>query len=463
MPAPLSVEGMRAVRQTIRTMATTSSGSLRHLAAEIVTAGIADGVSFVDTDDGRVLAAVGTLARGADLSDDGLLQLAIPTEAAATFTMVADLADTVLADTVVEDVVVLLALRLDLLEARARALEAERHTRTLSHASQVLGQTMDVTQVLEKILGQLKKVVPFDSASVQLLEDDTNLRIIGVQGFDNSDEILTLSFSLDGHNPNKDVISSRATHILKDAATVYPHFNAGPHRPAAIRGWMGVPLTFKGELLGMLTIDSQEADFYNDAHARTAEAFAAQAAVAIANARMYGEMQRLASHDTLTGLPNRRHLEEASKPIIASSLVQEQPLSLLMIDVDHFKQVNDSHGHAVGDEVLVAVADRLRQVVRPDDLVARVGGEEFVVLLAGSDLIMSMTVAERLRAAIAARPIATEVGDLDITVSVGGFVCEDPNDGDRRALKVMMDLADKALYNAKAEGRNCTVVDAPLA
>jgi PAS domain S-box-containing protein len=188
----------------------------------------------------------------------------------------------------------------------ARLFEAERAAReqaeALHRATQALSATLDLQQVFALILSELRQVVAYDSASVQQLEGD-RLVIIGGRGFPNLEELLGVRFDLAaGDNPNAEVIRSRAPLILKDAPAAYPAFRHEPHTQAGIRAWLGVPLLFGDCLIGMLALDKRTPDFYTGEHARLAEAFAVQAAIAIENARLYDEAQR---HNRELALLNR--------------------------------------------------------------------------------------------------------------------------------------------------------------
>jgi diguanylate cyclase (GGDEF)-like protein len=160
------------------------------------------------------------------------------------------------------------------------------------------------------------------------------------------------------------------------------------------------------------------------------------------------ELDRITRTDALTGLFNRRHLWERLTEMVSSGRRTGRPIGVLMLDLDHFKTINDSAGHAAGDAVLCAVADRLRAEVRLEDVVGRWGGEEFVVILDSASAVDAGLVAERLRLRIAAEPVAVEpAGEVPVTVSIGCAV--GPEDGEE-----LLHHADAALYRAKAGGRN---------
>lgn len=169
---------------------------------------------------------------------------------------------------------------------------------------------------------------------------------------------------------------------------------------------------------------------------------------------MAAELRRLASSDPLTGVPNRRHFEECSAQIIAAREAQGHAVAVLMVDVDHFKKINDTHGHPVGDEVLKVVARRCREALRDRDLFARFGGEEFIALLSAPAINEVPVAAERLRSAIAAEPITVGGTRIVVSISVGAAIGEALPGGDQPLLEELVARADEALYQAKTEGRN---------
>jgi diguanylate cyclase (GGDEF)-like protein len=164
------------------------------------------------------------------------------------------------------------------------------------------------------------------------------------------------------------------------------------------------------------------------------------------------EIMHLAMTDSLTQVPNRRALMEHAEHALARR--SGSPLALLMIDVDNFKLINDTHGHPAGDEVLRKVAGRLAGRLRGHDLLGRYGGEEFCVVAPDTDTGGALTLAESLRATIASAPFSTEQGELSVTVSIG--ISHSPPDI-RRELKEVLTEADAALYTAKHTGRNRVV------
>ncbi|HSQ38775.1 MAG TPA: GAF domain-containing protein, partial [Anaerolineales bacterium] len=168
-----------------------------------------------------------------------------------------------------------------------------QETDTLREAALALTSALDHDEVMDRILAQLQRVVPYDTASVQLLREDPDegkqwLEIVGGRGFTNWEQILGVTFDpTESDNPNYEVIRSRAPFIVDDGPAVYAGFRQPPHTEAGIRSWLGAPMLVGDRLIGMIALDKTEAGFYTLDHARLAEAFAAQAAIAIENARLY--------------------------------------------------------------------------------------------------------------------------------------------------------------------------------
>ncbi len=176
-------------------------------------------------------------------------------------------------------------------EEQAARDQAER----LQAATQALSSSLELQEVFETILTELRRVVPYDSASVQEFVTSDHLKIIGGYGFPNLETILGSKFSLESDDyPNRHVIESRAPVLLDNAPARFSGFNRDPFNKTIIHSWLGVPMFFGSQIKGMLALDKQEIGFYTQEHARLASAFAAQAAVAIENARLYEEVRQRA-------------------------------------------------------------------------------------------------------------------------------------------------------------------------
>jgi diguanylate cyclase (GGDEF)-like protein len=178
--------------------------------------------------------------------------------------------------------------------------------------------------------------------------------------------------------------------------------------------------------------------------------FAKQIGVSLERARLFQEVQSLALTDPLTGLQNRRSVFELGRVEFARAQRMQRTFCCMMLDLDHFKQINDQYGHLIGDQVLQEFAKRCKDSVREIDLVGRYGGEELIILMPETDRVTSLQVAERLRDSIACAPIRAFDKEIPVTVSIG-VACQDENTTD---LETLIARADQAMYIAKHKGRN---------
>jgi diguanylate cyclase (GGDEF)-like protein len=172
--------------------------------------------------------------------------------------------------------------------------------------------------------------------------------------------------------------------------------------------------------------------------------------------RLAEALRLRAQTDSLTGLPNRGHFFDVGTAAVAQAqgrVEQQAGLSLLLLDIDHFKSINDGFGHPAGDEVLRELASRCRGLLRGRDLMARIGGEEFVVLLPDTKAAEAVEIGERLRSAVARAPVMTQGGLISLTISMGGATLADSGE----TLDALLKRADVALYEAKHAGRNRVV------
>jgi diguanylate cyclase (GGDEF)-like protein len=367
---------------------------------------------------------------------------------------------------------------------------ARQQESALRAATQALSATLDLPTVLEAILTELQNVVPHDTASVQELRGE-RMVIVGGRGIDMGG-FLGFGFDAAGHGvPNGDVLRRRAPVIVPDilGPHEYPDFPHAAHALTGVRCWMGVPLMFGNRCTGMLTLDKLEPGFYTQAHAEAALAFAAQAAIALENARLYEDSQRevgerrraedglrqanvqlqsqlseigalqeklreQAIRDPLTGLFNRRYFTETVHRELSRARREDRPLALALLDVDHFKEINDAFGHDTGDRVLEALGAFLRERTRDGDVACRYGGEEFVILMPGAGGAEACARSEEWRAALRSFVVQHAGRDLHLTLSIG--VADSPTH--TQGADELIRIADVALYQAKREGRNRVVL-----
>jgi diguanylate cyclase (GGDEF)-like protein len=257
-------------------------------------------------------------------------------------------------------------------------------------------------------------------------------------------------FDLTGSLIGKYGKSGRTTYLsdLRNERTPLLPFKEGPAGSIFIR-----PLLYEEELLGLLVCASEKAGALNSYQIELLELLGNQASMALTNAKFHAEIERMAVTDGLTGLFNHRHFQERLETEFRRMQRFSVPFSLLLIDIDFFKKINDTFGHPEGDKVLKAVAHMIRETVRNIDVPVRYGGEEFAAILPGTDRSGALTMAERLREKVGNTVFPLDRNEIGITVSIG--VATYPHDAENR--EQLLERADQALYYAKKNGRNRSI------
>jgi diguanylate cyclase (GGDEF)-like protein/PAS domain S-box-containing protein len=342
---------------------------------------------------------------------------------------------------------------------------------TLNRVMRALSSTLDLSKVLDMILHEIQQVIPYDRASVWLCKDNS-MEIIAAHGFPNSEVPIGKSFKLSAKdNPNTEVIRTRMPLIEADASSTYNLYRNETQPSYKNRGWMGVPMIIGDRVIGMLAFDKNIPNFYTQEQSQFALAFAAQAAIAIENARLFSdaqkeliekieaeekllklqrELEEQAIRDSLTGLYNRRFLDETLNRELSRAERDKYSVSIVMLDLDHFKMFNDTYGHDVGDMMLKQLGKLLTSQVRAGDIACRYGGEEFVIVMPKASLLVARQRANDWRMKFESQVIIHEGEVLNATLSAGVAVY--PMHG--TSSEEIIRKADQAMYAAKAAGRN---------
>jgi diguanylate cyclase (GGDEF)-like protein len=223
----------------------------------------------------------------------------------------------------------------------------------------------------------------------------------------------------------------------------------------AFRSLIATPLVTESRVIGILRMDSPSESEYAQDDLRLLDIMSDLGAVAVQNALLYSKTQELARTDSLTGLAVRRYFMERFREDLKRAARSKGTLSILMFDIDRFKDYNDKYGHAVGDLILRHVSRIIRSMVREGDIVARYGGEEMVLLLFGADRKKASADAETIRKMIERQPLILRRQSIDITASIG--VAAFPEDA--AVEEELLKTADERLYKAKAKGRNMVCAD----
>ncbi len=325
-----------------------------------------------------------------------------------------------------------------------------RELNALYRAASALQTTLDLDQLLNTILEAALRALPQAGKGLLLLreEDESNWHIQAAVGWNSIPEPESLTSALCA--PMNKAAQHKEFMIIEE--TVRVEANAEERlsgRPGSDSALLG-PLHLNDTLVGFLVLFTSHTEFFQDMDLKLWEAFGATATAAIHNAKLHQEVQQLALTDPLTGIHNRRGFSILASQQIKQSTRYETPLVVMMIDLDHFKLVNDQYGHQAGDQVLVEAARRMQAALRESDILGRYGGEEFIALLPDTDREQGKQIGKRLLQSMRDHPIETAEGQIPITISIGMSAVEK---GDE-SLQAIIEKSDSALYRAKEKGRD---------
>ena len=325
------------------------------------------------------------------------------------------------------------------LQSRISLLDA------LYRISQLASQGKDLGPTLDAILEVAQDTIPRGQCAILLVDEDRGvLRVGASNGYAEGIQESTIPLDLG--------ITGRCARtgktIVVDDLELDESYIPGV---TGARSEIAVPLLVEGRAIGVLNAESTRLGAYREADVRTLSVVAQQAAVVLRSAKLQEETRRLAITDSLTGLHNRRYFVDRLEEHLARAERYGEKLGLLLLDADHLKAVNDRHGHHAGDRVLQRIAAALRGILRDSDEVARIGGDEFAVLLLQADEPLAVGIARRLKEQLCEAVLASESGDaIEVSCSAGIALFPD----DAADSKALLRAADLALYNAKARGRN---------
>lgn len=319
----------------------------------------------------------------------------------------------------------------------------EQLPRILFEIGKTIGGSRDLPAMMSRISELATELVGADATSIMLLDSQGErlmakaahgLRVGRLDGVSFAVGEGVAGWVVQRGEPARiDDVSQDDRFVPRDA----------PSTPIA--SMICVPLLAGGRPIGVMTATSQRTGAFDQADLEMLAFVAQTIALDVENARL----RKLTVTDPLTGCYNREYLHMQLPARLREAEDHGTPLSVAMIDVDHFKDVNDAYGHAVGDRVLTVVADRLRAAIRGRDVLVRYGGEEFVALLPDTDLAAARDIGERMRAKLEENPVHAEGQSIDVRVSVGVARAR-PGE----SAQDVVGRADAAMYAAKRAGRN---------
>lgn len=314
--------------------------------------------------------------------------------------------------------------------------------KALYGVSQAISKTMDLEELLSEVLKVLAdtEIFNFEIKGAVFLVEEEKIRLASFISLSETELESCREIKM-GKCLCGQALATGEIVIARNCSENSRHpqcnFLVQPH------GHIIVPLKVAGFVVGLLNLYIQPETEVSDEMVRILSSVASQMGIAINNARLYEETKNSSLHDALTGLANRRFMEIQFDKSLDTAERYRETLSIIMLDIDHFKQYNDTHGHLEGDRLLVRLADIFLQEVRKADYVFRYGGEEFLIILPKMGLDMAQEAAERLR-----RVVEAECGGVTISLGVASL------SESLLEKNTLIDAADKALYRAKKNGRN---------
>ncbi|MEW6243583.1 MAG: sensor domain-containing diguanylate cyclase [Bacillota bacterium] len=322
---------------------------------------------------------------------------------------------------------------------------ANQELAALYYAAQELNSSLDVGRVFSVMLETMRRLMDFHTCAL-LLWDEQRKELNAVMVHNPTEELNECcTFSLaDGVLGS--VAERKRAQILDDIST-------DPQNPwketpgSGLKSLLVVPLIVEDHLVGELVVGSTGKGEFTREHLRLSTILASQAAIAIENAILYSRTEQMAITDPMTGLHNYRFFYMKLSDELRKAKRSETPLSVIYLDLDDFKKYNDAYGHVVGDEILREFAEILSEAVRDCDVAARYGGDEFVVLLAGTDLQGAEHVAARIKSTVESHGFIRDhvAGPVSLSISVG--VASYPEHGSTENLLIA--YADRAMYEMK--------------
>ncbi len=328
----------------------------------------------------------------------------------------------------------------------AEVQQARDELRALYECVQALSASLELSTVLETVVAVTCQQFGYDRAAILLLDPSGDLIVRATHGVPVPVDRVPLGHGAEGRAA-RDGQPVLTAEVSEDA----PHTTA----PLLAGATLAVPLVRDGRVMGAFSVGTARPGALGERDQRILTTLAGYAAIAIENARLYEQARHLASTDGLTGLLNHRAFRQALDRELERAKRYALPLSLVMIEIDHFKRYNDTYGHLQGDEVLRLVAHVLQKEHRKNvDTVARYGGDEFVVLLPHTTKATAGEVAERIRRTVEATPYIVGQQVTSVTLSLG--VAAHPDDGD--TIDALVDIADRRMYAAKVAGGNAVAL-----
>jgi diguanylate cyclase (GGDEF)-like protein len=327
-----------------------------------------------------------------------------------------------------------------LVKSLMNAFKSEIAIRTFT---EMLSSRLELDELAEEALNRLMTNLNAEGAAI-IIEKEGELSILSSFGIKTPESILESNMIWKVIKNQKRLIIELPEDILLNGLLV-------DFRPKSI---MIEPITYKDIILGVVILAG--ANTFTDEMQNSMELFGHGLALAFRNAIMHDQLQKLAANDPLTGIFNRRFGLTRLKEEFSRAVRNNLPIGVLIFDIDHFKKINDTYGHIVGDKVLIRLTQAAKLALREGDIFLRYGGEEFLVILPGASITDAYQISERLRHIIEDTEVPHNSQVIKITISIGGTSYPEREAID---MNTLINTADKNLYQAKETGRNKSIID----
>lgn len=322
--------------------------------------------------------------------------------------------------------------------------------RVLLEINQMLSRSETSEQIFEAIVMGGIRMTGMPAGSLSIFDKEKQqLFLVAAKGF-SSEFFKNPVYSVRPGGLTEHILSRNEPVLIPNIAE-FPSFNNPVLLKEGIRSLIAVPLLSEKGPVGILYNDDFKSRTFTSSMLEVLRRLATLAVIAIQKQQALEEIKSLSIRDPLTAMYNRRYLSEILAAEMDRAFRLHRPLSLLLIDIDHFKAVNDRYGHVVGDQVLHGLAKLFALIIRPYDTIARYGGEEFILLMSETDVEEALAVAERLREATASEKLLPEEAVLTCSFGIGMLK---PDETRLPTPEELIQRADKALYEAKRAGRN---------
>jgi diguanylate cyclase (GGDEF)-like protein len=311
---------------------------------------------------------------------------------------------------------------------------------------------LSLEQISSVLIDRLPSVFSIDYFTLFLYDQDKRKLNLMCHNHPEIESFFSISLS---NSPIMEAAVLRGQYIREQDFSTSSYYR-GADNPLFKKGYfVSIPLMIEKEVVGVLNINDVDQDSFNVGDLGFILNLSEFIAMSISNAVLYEQTKKLAVTDGLTGISNRPNMEQSLLSEFGRSMRYNSPLSVVLLDVDHFKDVNDSYGHQKGDEILVTFASVLKKVCRANDTAARYGGEEFLMILPQSNAQGAFKIAERVREEIMKMSFVGNDSKFSVTTSCG---VAELNRDYMKNTDQLINVADNAMYEAKNSGRNKTII-----